>query len=208
MPSKHLLLVSSTLKKTHCVFPKHVRFLASSVSTPAEKTSTWERGAKMVKNVDRENNPYLDAIRETHDPSMHIKTIEDELKSTIGKALGKQGEKIMMYLRAMEQEKRHHASLLEKHDAMERVVIESAEKHNEYRKHCMTARWELMVHRQAAGFLVDNHRFVMERYPIPEPIPTEPVEEGAESQNKVATPKKEQKITGQLDWWQRVGRWR
>jgi len=51
---------------------------------PGPASTSWERGAKLVKDVDKVSNRYLEAIRETHDPSFHIKTIEDELKETIG----------------------------------------------------------------------------------------------------------------------------
>jgi hypothetical protein len=61
--------------------------LASSSSSsyearaPTAESSTWERSAGKVKDTDlSDNNPYLDAIRETHDPSQHVKTVEDELK--------------------------------------------------------------------------------------------------------------------------------
>ena len=41
-------------------------------------------------------NPYLEAIRQTHDPALHIKTLEEELAGSIGQALGKQGRKVLM----------------------------------------------------------------------------------------------------------------
>lgn len=128
----------------------------------------------MVKNVEMEKNKYLDTIRKSHDPSQHIKTIEDELKETIGKALGRQSDKLLMYMRAMDQEKQHYEQLLKGHHSNSRVVLECAEKYNAYRKECLTARWELMVHRQAVGFIVDNHKFVVSKFPIGDPLPTDP----------------------------------
>jgi hypothetical protein len=46
------------------------------------KTTVWERSAKSIKNTDFENSDYLDTLRTIHDPSLHIKTIEDEIKGT------------------------------------------------------------------------------------------------------------------------------
>jgi hypothetical protein len=40
-------------------------------------------------------------------------------------------------------------------------------RYNQYRQDAIHARWELLVHRQAAGFIVHNHEYVMKHYPIP-----------------------------------------
>lgn len=175
-----------------------------SGGNPHSKPMTsWERGARLVKNTKVENQ-YLEHIRDVHDPSLHLKTIEDELKGTIGKALGKQGEKIMMYLRAMDQEEKRYQDLLKSHKPNSERVLASARTYNQHRKDCIQARWELMVHRQAAGFLVNNHNFVTEKFPIGEPLP-----ESDNTTTVSVVKSKETKTFGdQLDWWQRVGRWR
>ena len=85
------------------------------IKEPSKSTSTWERGAIAVKNIDV-TNPYLESIRDTHDPSLHLKTIEDELKGTIGKALGKQSEKILLQVRLMSTEYQNYMTLIEQHD--------------------------------------------------------------------------------------------
>jgi hypothetical protein len=85
----HRLAASTTRQGTNfssCQW----RWLSSSSSSssssytarsPTAETKTWERSASKVKDTDlSDNNPYLDAIRETHDPSQHLKTVEDELK--------------------------------------------------------------------------------------------------------------------------------
>jgi hypothetical protein len=51
------------------------------------KTTVWERQAKSIQNIEFENSKYLDTLRSIHDPSLHIKTIEDEIK---GKQTNKQ----------------------------------------------------------------------------------------------------------------------
>jgi len=178
------------------------RYFASngSIGTPRPATATWERSAVRVKNTDGESNPYMDLIRDTHDPSMHLKTIEDELKGTIGKALGKQAEKIFYYVSLMKKE-------FDRHQASEENRLMAAQAYNKYRKQAIQARWELLVHRQAAGFIINNHKYVMEHYPIAEALPEEGEDIKATSNgNDGKNPKK--KIGNQLDWWQRIGRWR
>jgi hypothetical protein len=84
-------------------------------------------------------------------------------------------------------------------------VLSIANRFNERRREAVKARWELIVHRQAIGMIVNNHEFVMNHYPIPEAIPvTEP---GKNLQNK-PPPAAQKKFGDQLDWWQRVGRWK
>lgn len=174
----------------------------NNITTPTRSNlKSWESGARRVKNVNGEDNTYLDHIRDLHDPSQHVKTIEDELKGTIGKALGKQGEKILAALRLMDQERRRYYELIEMHhqeensssqnnndsngeDDDEKMMIvtteaildhpeirQCAERHNRYREDCLHKRWELIVHRQAVGFIVGNHQFVMEKFPIPDELP-------------------------------------
>ncbi len=178
----------------------------------SEKEQPWERGARLVKDTKVENK-YVEHIRETHDPSQHIKTIEDELKGTIGKALGKQGGKILLHLKAMERERQRYDQLVKDHELIDEVVVAAARKYNEYRKDCLKARWELMVHRQAAGFIVGNHKFVVETFPIGDPLPVANQSDGKEGTGGdlfQGDPKKDVKKTfgDQLDWWQRIGRWR
>ena len=182
------------------------------VTGPAEKLKSWESGAKIVKNTKVENQ-YLDHIRDMHDPSLHLKTLEDELKGTIGAALGKQGEKILSTLRLMEEEKQKYYELLEDHGPNCRVAIESAKQHNEYRQQCMKARWELIVHRQAVGFIVGNHKFVMEKFPIGDALPEDVVEDAVDDATDDESTTKtdftaKRKFGDQLDWWERVGRWK
>ena len=131
---------------------------------------SWERGARLVKDT-RVENTYLEHIRASHDPSLHVKTIEDELKGTIGKALGKQGDKVKTYLKAMDQARQQYELLLRDHEITDQKVVETAKKYNAYRKSCLHARWELLVHRQAVGFTVGNHKHVVETFPIGDPLP-------------------------------------
>lgn len=166
--------------------------------------TAWERGAEKVKNTDL-TNPYLEAIRKTHDPIQHIKTIEDELKSTIGRALGKQGQKILRAVHAMQEQ----LKLLEekRHDPDEQLQS-IVDRYNQYREEAMTARWELTVHRQAAGFIIGNHQYVTDAYPIPNKLPNVAVTEATVEAPKPEETKKKKNFTGQLEWWENVGRWK
>jgi hypothetical protein len=126
----------------------------SSIKVPRTPLKSWENGASLVKNTNVENK-YLEHIRDMHDPSLHVKTIEDELKGTIGMALGKQGNKILVALKCMAQEYSKYEALLEEGcDPSSRKVVEVAKQYNEYRQQAHNNRWELIVHRQAVGFIV------------------------------------------------------
>jgi hypothetical protein len=181
----------------------------SSVSGPSKTSHSWERSAKMVKNIDV-TNKYLEHIRDVHDPSMHIKTLEDELRGTMGKALGKQGDKILRALRSMQEElDRYHELLDQNHSISSPIVLKHAQQYNYYREQAKTARWELIVHRQAIGFIVNNHKFVSDKYPISPALPeTEEELVALENKEEEEEEKPKANINGQLDWWQRIGRWR
>jgi len=188
-----------------------VRFVSSSPdhrnnrdgTTPS---SVWQRQAMAIKNTDGPtNNQYLEAMRAQHDPSLHLKTIEDELKGAIGQALGRQGQKILRAVRQMDREYQIYCSSSEKDDA---TRTESARRFNAHRRDALQARWELTVHRQAAGFLVHNHKYVTESYPIGPALPETEDTTAKDVPPKPAKEKKKKQFTDQLDWWQRIGRWR
>ncbi|GAX26206.1 hypothetical protein FisN_16Lh022 [Fistulifera solaris] len=193
-----------------------LRALSYSANGPSATQTTWQRAAVRVKNTETEkNNSYLELIRDTHDPSLHLKTIEEELQGSIGKALGKQGQKILLYVQLMHQEYQRYETLLQQAVAGDDIqhirneLSKAALAYNEHRKQAIQARWELMVHRQAAGFIVNNHQHVMEHYPIAEalPIDYDDKEKSPKSEN-TRKEKKIQQFGDQLDWWQRVGRWK
>ena len=200
-----------------------VRLIHHGPSRPSDRSSPWERKATQVKNTDV-TNPYLELIRETHDPSMQLKTLEEELKGTIGKALGKQGEKILHALRRMQEGLRRYETTLQEHGnvAHHPMVVERAQQYNLIREEALKARWELLVHRQAVGLIVNNHKYVIQHYPIGEalPIPKDgdgdsaPESSLTDGPNNKSTLKKttleeKPKVFGdQLSWWQNIGRWR
>ena len=208
---------------------------------PSPATKSWERSAKLVKKTDT-SNQYLEHIRDMHDPSLQLKTLEDELKGTMGKALGRQGEKIHGILRLMAEEFMKYEQIMAKYniansfedeksiqDQQSSKLSESSKKeiyrivqnHNRLRKKATDARWELLVHRQAVGFITNNHRFVNEMFPIPDLLDL-PGGEKEKWEKYMSTDdaivRKQQENVGkeavtrnfgdQLDWWERIGRWR
>lgn len=194
---------------------------------PSRSTTSWERSAQMVKksveskvNVG-EHKEYMDRISSMHDPSMHVKTLEDEIRGSMGKALGKQSMKIQHYLNLMKQERDKYEKLAKtienllptQLDDMKRTLREIAIKHNEFHEEAHKARWELIVHRQAVGFLVRNHEIVLEKYPIGDKIPDLPKNciDDQHSSNRAVDENKSKSdipLSTQLDWWQRIGRWK
>jgi hypothetical protein len=174
-------------------------------TAPSPELKSWESGARMVKNTTVENQ-YMEHIRAVHDPSMHVKTIEDELKGTIGQALGKQGQKVLSFIHRIEQEQQKYEELREK-QAPAFKIIACAREHNSFRKQGIQARWELLVHRQAVGFIVNNHKVVMDKYPIGDALPEEIIGDEDGSEEREPAPKPQQ-FTDQLEWWQKIGRWK
>ena len=226
--------------------------MPSSISGPSQQLKSWESGAKLIKNTSVDNQ-YLEHIRDVHDPSLHLKSIEDELKGTIGAALGKQGGKVLMYARLMTEERQRYEDLIrdyyqdnnndvnnnnnnngnnENDDNNEEEIRLCVIRHNDYRKDCIHARWELIVHRQAVGFTVGNHKYVMERFPIGVALPLELVlvvdeREGSKDDDDDTNKNRDnnhsdssssekiscleankENLVGQLEWWENIGRWR
>jgi hypothetical protein len=240
-------------KVLHSRIIHHHRALSSSShGRRSGLDKTWQRTAVQVKNTnDFNNNPYIDAIRRTHDPVQHVKTIEEELKGTIGRALGKQGEKVFRAVHSMQAEYREYerlTSLLllqqQRAEKQQQQPVEdgtnlavealqlTVERYNRYRDQAVTARWELTVHRQAAGCIVGNHQYVQNAYPIGAKLVMPPDllqllldRRGADGTSSTidktttrTTPQqlqhgggettKKKKFTDQLDWWQNIGRWK
>lgn len=163
--------------------------------------------------------PYLDKMRaEVVDPGLQIKTIEDELCGAIGKALGKQCDKIFLAMRDMKNERIRYIEHIERNELNQ--ALEYANRHNEARKRAIKARWELLVHRQAVGFTVDNHKIVHDTYPISAALPDtmdalQEISPGLDNPNNGATDTEtiqkdltKEKFPDQLDWWRTRGRWK
>lgn len=177
-----------------------------SITTDSTLKS-WERSAKLVKNTDKQNQ-YLEHIRQEHDPALHIKTLEDELRGTMGKALGKQGEKVLRNIRGLKQQLRLYKQLKESNGSL-KEIRECVVVHNQFRKDAQHARWELMVQRQAVGLLVQNQKYVNHMYPIGEALPLPKVDGTVvEEKEHKEIDASDERFGNQLDWWQRVGRWR
>ena len=216
--------------------------------------------------------------------------MEDELRGTMGKALGKQGEKVLAALKNVEEQRVKYDQLIStclKEDLDVNVVDKDATEngesknesdsmsiiqkisfqslpeskktqmisillsYNKYIQDAKQARWELTVHRQAVGFIVNNHKFVQDKFPIPPQLPTPfDLDEslllslndggggsrskcndgngngiGADESKSIYYQKILNQLSGkkkdvvrnepvvrnfgdQLDWWEKIGRWR
>ena len=131
------------------------------------------------------------------------------MTGAIGKALGKQGEKVLFAIREMKQ---HHIQYTKQiKDQSYNEAFQSAQMYNNARTKAIKARWELL---QAVGFTVDNHSVVHDTYNIGEQLPTrleDIVDECGEPKRQnhdVDESTKKKKWGDQLSWWQRVGRWK
>ena len=211
-----------------------------TINIPSQATSkSWERGAKLVKSNTTTDNQYLEHIREEHDPSLQLKTIEDELRGTMGRALGKQGEKIINSLNSMQQEKEKYNEILFsslKHDnddglpsdkkvedidkfnalslSLQKEVCIITTRYNDCRDQALKSRWELLVHRAAVGFVVNNTKFVEGKFPIPDRLCSygDVDEHDLNISDQTNVTKSEvgvtRTFTDQRDWWDLVGRWK
>lgn len=207
-------------------------------TAPSAESTSWERGARLVKSSAETGGRYAKEVLDAagNNPAMHLKTIEDELRGTMGKALGKQGDKILRACACMDEERERHGALIQELEAAELTlddqwaegsgdtaaaaaaakirekVLESAILHNEHRSRAMQGRWELKVHRQAVGFLVDNHNTVDKYFPIGGALPVvvsgDAKGDGEEGSDDGAGKAATARFGTQLDWWQKIGRWK
>mmetsp|Transcript_59690 Transcript_59690/g.69767 ORF Transcript_59690/g.69767 Transcript_59690/m.69767 type:complete len:187 (-) Transcript_59690:184-744(-) len=145
------------------------RFSTSGLGNKSD--TSWGRSARTVQNTDI-TSEYWEHVRAKSDPALHVKTIEEELCGEMGKALGKQGGKVENALYAMGVEQKQYKKLMEGDPKKwSEEILASATRYNSFREIAVKARWELVVHRQAVGFIVNNHKLVHERYPIGDPLP-------------------------------------
>mmetsp|Transcript_30676 Transcript_30676/g.47439 ORF Transcript_30676/g.47439 Transcript_30676/m.47439 type:complete len:238 (-) Transcript_30676:108-821(-) len=184
---------------------------ASSPVGVSSRTTSWERSASLVKNTDTKGD-YVEHIRNIHDPSQHIKTLEEEIMGAMGQALGKQDVKVAAAIHAMEKELNLYTSLVNEDADGKKLAItnESARRYNNLRENAKKLRWELLVHRQAIGFTVQNHKVVHDMYPIGDSLSV--IEAGESTLLSGETVKGTgdgKKVFGdQLDWWENIGRWK
>jgi hypothetical protein len=106
------------------------------------------------------------------------------------------------------------------------ALEEIAAKYNELREHALKSRWELTVHRQAAGFIVNNYQDVDKYHPIGAKLTVDKSAvrvnsdgdgdgasasvrtDGSTVEGTTAQKPEDKKFGDQLDWWQEIGRWR
>eukprot|EP00978_Attheya_sp_CCMP212_P035458 scaffold154456_cov61-Attheya_sp.AAC.1 len=206
------------------------RCLSSSGSNNHDKQETsWGRSAKRIQNVATgitKGDKYAQQIREedmvSTDPATHVKTLENEVQAVMGQALGRQAEKITHAKREMDTHWTKYQTLLlllsnnnNEDDDNDNATTnnvpalnECAKLYNFHRERAKKARWELLVHRQAVGFVVDNHRVVHELFPIGDALPILDTASSKIAPDQQHGAPKPQRFGSQLDWWQQIGRWK
>jgi hypothetical protein len=184
------------LKRESFISPPLTR-ASSSSSSPA---TPWERTARQIKDsailnspapqAERANggshgDPYLQRVQSTlvTDPVLHpVRSIEQEIQEIIGQALGKQGQKVTLALTRLQNSFHQYESCLIRYnkekelrspgDTARSELEQAIQTYNAQRQKAIQVRWELLVHRQAAGFIVKNHEYVTKFYPIPPALPS------------------------------------
>ena len=127
--------------------------------------------------------------------------------------MGKQGDKILNAMREMNEHKIRYEQLLS--EELFHEAVDFANRYNDARERAIKARWELLVHRQAVGFTVGNHSYVHNTFRIPNALspkledlmPNDSLQQNYPAEEVVSEQEKK-KFGDQLDWWQRIGRWK
>ena len=127
--------------------------------------------------------------------------------------MGKQGDKILNAMREMNEHKIRYEQLLS--EELFHEAVDFANRYNDARERAIKARWELLVHRQAVGFTVGNHSYVHNTFRIPNALspkledlmPNDSLQQNNPAEEVVSEQEKK-KFGDQLDWWQRIGRWK
>mmetsp|Transcript_7495 Transcript_7495/g.9784 ORF Transcript_7495/g.9784 Transcript_7495/m.9784 type:complete len:127 (+) Transcript_7495:333-713(+) len=113
---------------------------------------------------------YMDEVAEKiEDPQATILQLQDEVQEEMAAALGRTGYKLLDALKQLEEAQaelnEHLAESKGKEN--ESQLAEFVNKYNSCREAAVSARWELLIHRQAVGFRFQNQKYVETKYPIP-----------------------------------------
>lgn len=127
----------------------------------------------MLKKVERRllerlissgyESPYLDRLRHHVGPQASQEMLEAEIAQEIASALGRAGAKVDLLLLKLDLARK----AFEEAEGSEKD--QRAGEHEALRQQALTARWELQVHQEAAGFR-RSHRRLEQVYPVPPPL--------------------------------------
>lgn len=123
----------------------------------------WKRLVERLKAQDFEST-YLDRLDRRLTLAAGRSSLEEEIIEEMAYALTRSADKINVALLELDVLRRDYDQA---GSAAERKRL--AEAFNEKRREAMRARWELMVHREALGFL--RHDGMEEDFPIPPALP-------------------------------------
>ena len=125
----------------------------------------WKRLVAELKDRDAESRPaHLDRIAARVDTGMTPRSLERELLEEMAQALARAHDKMAVALLDLTEAERAVTAAAGESEYRARVTA-----YQQRRERALTARWELMIHREALGF--HRHDDLERSYPIPPPLP-------------------------------------
>eukprot|EP00943_MAST-04B_sp_MAST-4B-sp1_P000724 g724.t1 len=128
-------------------------------SVPIGSSYTEQQARRLAEQMTDENveSEYMERLRgEVKSADSLMAGLEHELKSEIAQALKGSEDKVNWALL--------QCDLIEKKNE---PTAENIKNHEYWRKEADTRRRNLIIHRQACGFRINNYSFVQKLYPIP-----------------------------------------
>ena len=161
------MMLACYLKSSKLTQNVHTFFKKSLSSIPADQIgkSYSERQARRLAEQMKDENvesEYMDRIRgQVQTADSLIAGLEHELMGEIAAALKSSEDKVNWALL--------QCDLIEQQDE---PTKENIEKHKYWRKEVDDRRRNLIIHRQACGFRINNYSFVQKLFPIPPKWPS------------------------------------
>ncbi|GBG34454.1 Hypothetical Protein FCC1311_106782 [Hondaea fermentalgiana] len=160
----------------------HGRGLATKKDgEPVSKTNTWGRVTMSLhqKDLEGKEEVYLTERAASVDPAESLLSLQQEVQEEIAAALGRTGSKLLSAMKEMQKAQDAYEtqaaaflrlkstgrqpSFEDKH----RLLL-AARDFNGKLQAAENARTALIVHRQAVGFVYQNHKIVKRTYPLPD----------------------------------------
>jgi len=140
-----------------------------TANVPSSKPiPAWNRLANNIKDVDMgttfSDQKHIEKLRVSFDPCDSISRLEDELMEEMANALGKTGRKCDVLFKLLVKLKIKY-DIIDENDSEKNIL---ATHFNEVRRLATDARRDLIIHRQCCGFTWQNHKIIMEEYPLPD----------------------------------------
>lgn len=145
--------------------------LQKYVARPPNKgTTSWNRIATNIKGeaiVSDKVSKHIESLKSSYDPSDHITKLEEELCEEMAAALGRSGSKCDHYYNALMKMEKYCEDTLQSSNFTTNEKMQVINNFNELLVKARNAREELIIHRQAIGFVWRNQKIVEDQYPMP-----------------------------------------